>query len=227
MFRTPVRLNLYQKETSDSENSENTPQYPTPKGVLISKNSKFPESNSPSPYKRPQSVNTTEICLRTELGLVKNDLELEKNKNQEFLNEIRQLNEKIEKFSKAVNEKKGENRVLKHTLNEIKTESELENKKFFTQIEVLKQENLKLSKKLTEYQFAETQIIVIQQELEEKYKNKYLRLKQNLKSKLEVLKKKEKDLAAEKLKFSSTVSTLLTKFENLDTKFPGLKSLLP
>ena len=215
-------------ETPDSETSENTPQYPSPKGVLISKNSKFTEPSSPSPLKkRPLAVNTSEICLITELGLVKNDLELEKRRNQEVLNEVRELNEKIEKLAKAVNERKGENRVLKHSLNELKTEKELESKRSVTQIEVLKQENLKLSRKLTEYQFAETQIAVVQQDLEEKYRNKYLRLKEDLRGKLERLKKKEKDLAAEKLKFSSTVSTLLLKFENLDTKIPGLKSLFP
>lgn len=228
MFRTPVRLNYNSKDLEDYENSEDTPELSTPREVLIACNSLVLNKTSPSPAKKIflGVSSTTEICLRTEIQLIKNDLDAEKAQNQQLTENLKEKDEKIQKLSKAVNENKGEIRVLKHHLNELKTESELETKKLLAKIEVLKQENSKLSEKLNNYTLVETQVGVIQQELQDKYKKKVLSLKQSLSNRIEKLKKKEKDLAIEKSQFSDAVKGILAKFENLDTKIPGLKNLL-
>ena len=103
---------------------------------------------------------------------------------------------------------------------------DLQKSKFSAQIQILQEENQKLSEKVNEYKYIETQEPIIRQEFEIKYRTKYLKLKDLLKCKAEKLKKKEKDLKSEKLLFTQKVSEMIHKFSVLEVKFPSLREVL-
>lgn len=171
------------------------------------------------------TISTQETCLRAELEVLKAQLDKSQRQNLDLQSQIQDLQSSLQSAKSELLSYKKTCQSQKQQLLETSTDFDLQKSKFSAQVQILQAENQKLSEKINEYKYIETQEPIIRHEFETKYRTKYLKLKDLLKTKAEKLKKKEKDLKSEKLLFTQQVSAMIHKFSALQVKFPSLSQV--